>query len=174
LINDVVLEGIVVRDPWKFMDDLFFRLVIYCDSDLPAKKLDLEHDAGDTITVRLNGGANGLIQIRNGMRLRVHGFFQSRDFRESLEEFISKARKSRNCSDLAIEIKDCDLKPNQILIDRNLVEAVARRIIVLDSTPQNRKKARTKVRLATAKDAEVEDELGEKIYSAGEIELTKE
>ena len=42
------------------------------------------------------------------------------------------------------------------------------------STPQNRKKARTKVRLATAKDAEVEDELGEKIYSAGEIELTKE
>ena len=47
MINDVVLEGIVVRDPWKFMDDLFFRLVIYRDSDLPAKKLDLEHDAGD-------------------------------------------------------------------------------------------------------------------------------
>ena len=41
MINDVVLEGIVVRDPWKFMDDLFFRLVIYRDSDLPAKKLDL-------------------------------------------------------------------------------------------------------------------------------------
>jgi hypothetical protein len=39
LINEVVLEGIVVRDPWKFMDDLFFRLVIYRDSDLPAKKL---------------------------------------------------------------------------------------------------------------------------------------
>jgi len=41
LIKDVVLEGIVVREPWKFMDDLFFQLVIYRDSDLPAKKLDL-------------------------------------------------------------------------------------------------------------------------------------
>ena len=61
MINDVVLEGIVVRDPWKFMDDLFFRLVIYRDSDLPAKKLDLERDAGDYINVRVNGGANGLI-----------------------------------------------------------------------------------------------------------------
>jgi len=64
MINDVILEGIVVRDPWKFMDDLFFRLVIYRDSDLPAKKLDLESDAGDYINVRVNGGANGLIHIR--------------------------------------------------------------------------------------------------------------
>jgi hypothetical protein len=102
LINEVVIEGIVVRDPWKFMDDLFFRLVIYRDSDLPAKKLDLERDAGDYINVRVNGGANGLIHIRRGMRLRVHGFLQSRDYRESLEEFISKARKSKNCSDLAV------------------------------------------------------------------------
>jgi hypothetical protein len=29
MTNDVVIEGIVVRDPWKFMDDLFFQLVIY-------------------------------------------------------------------------------------------------------------------------------------------------
>ena len=108
MINDVVLEGIVVRDPWKFMDDLFFRLVIYRDSDLPAKKLDLERDAGDYINVRVNGGANGLIHIRRGMRLRVHGFLQSRDFRESLEEFINKARKSKNCTDLTVDIKACD------------------------------------------------------------------
>jgi len=158
LINDVVLEGIVVRDPWKFMDDLFFRLVIYRDSDLPSKKLGLEHDAGDTINVRLNGGAKGLIQIQRGMRLRVHGYLQSRDFRESLEEFISKARKSRNCAKLELEIQGAELKQNQILIDRNLLEAVARRIIVLGSTAQNGKKTRTNVRPATAKDAEGEDE----------------
>lgn len=85
MINEVVLEGIVVREPWKFMDDLFFRLVIYRDSDQPAKKLDLERDAGDYINVRVNGGANGLIHICRGMRLRVHGFLQSRDYRESLE-----------------------------------------------------------------------------------------
>jgi hypothetical protein len=140
MINDVVLEGIVVRDPWKFMDDLFFRLVIYRDSDLPAKKLDLEHDAGDYINVRVNGGANGLIHIRRGMRLRVHGFLQSRDFRESLEEFINKARKSKNCTDLAVDIKASELKQNQVFIDRNVVEAVARRIIVLMLPHRTRKK----------------------------------
>jgi len=51
------------------MDDLFFQLVIYRDNNLPAKKLDLERDAGDYINVRGNGVANGLIQIRHGTRL---------------------------------------------------------------------------------------------------------
>jgi len=174
LNNEVTLEGIVVRDSWKYMDDLFFRIVIYRDSDLPAKKLDLERDAGDYINIRKNGGANGLIQIRRGMRLRVHGFFQSRDYRESLEEIINKARKSRNCSDLAIEIKDCDLKPNQILIDRNLVEVIAVRIVPLDSTSQNGKKTRTKAKQAAVKDAEVDDEPEEKEAPAGEMELSEE
>jgi hypothetical protein len=171
LINEVAIEGIVVRDPWKFMDDLFFRLVIYRDSDLPAKKLDLERDAGDYLNVRVNGGANGLIHIRRGMRLRVHGFLQSRDYRESLEEFISKARKSKNCADLAVEIKASELKHNQILIDRNVVEAVARRIIVLDAAMQNEKKAKATDRTAPVRYAETESDPGEKGTSTGGPEL---
>ena len=172
MINDVVLEGIVVRDPWKFMDDLFFRLVIYRDSDLPAKKLDLERDAGDYINVRVNGGANGLIHIRRGMRLRVHGFLQSRDFRESLEEFINKARKSKNCTDLAVDIKACDLKQNQVLIDRNVVEAVARRIIVLDAATPNEKKTRSIDRVTSGRHAEAEKDSSEKVPASGEIDTT--
>ena len=170
MINEVVLEGIVVREPWKFMDDLFFRLVIYRDSDLPAKKLDLERDAGDYINVRVNGGANGLIHIRRGMRLRVHGFLQSRDYRESLEEFISKARKSKSCADLAVDIKACDLKQNQVLIDRNVVEAVARRIIVLDAASPNEKKTRSIERVTTSRHAEAENDSSEKVSVSGEID----
>ena len=132
MINEVVVEGIVVRDPWKFMEDLFFRLVVYRDSDQPSKKLDLERDAGDYINVRVSGGANGLIHIHRGMRLRVHGFLQSRDYRESLEEFVSKARRSKSFGELVIDIKGGDFKPGQVLIDRNVVEVVARRIIVLE------------------------------------------
>ena len=174
MINEVDLEGIVVREPWKFMDDLFFRLVIYRDSDLPVKKLDLERDAGDYINVRVNGGANGLIHIRRGMRLRVHGFFQSRDYRESLEEFISKARKSKSCADLAVDIKACDLKQNQVLIDRNVVEAVARRIIVLDAASPNEKKARSIERVSPGKHAEAENDSSEMIPASVEIDTTAE
>lgn len=172
MINEVVLEGIVVREPWKFMDDLFFRLVIYRDSDLPAKKLDLERDAGDYINVRVNGGANGLIHIRRGMRLRVHGFIQSRDYRESLEEFISKARKSKRSADLAVDIKACDLMQNQVLIDRNVVEAVARRIIVLDAASPNEKKTRSIERVTSGRHVEAENDASEKGSASGEIDTT--
>jgi hypothetical protein len=130
LINETVLEGIVVRDPWKYTDDLFFRLGVYRDSDLPAKKLDAERDSGDYINIRVDGGANGLIQIHRGMRLRVHGFFQSRDFKESLEDFLEKAHKQSN-TDFQVDVNG--LKANQILIDRNAVEVIARRLIVLEN-----------------------------------------
>ena len=172
MINEVVLEGIVVREPWKFMEDLFFRVVVYRDSDQPSKKLDLERDAGDYINIRVSGGANGLIHIHRGIRLRVHGFLQSRDYRESLEEFISKARKSKNCADLAVDIKACDLKQNQVLIDRNVVEAVARRIIVLDAASPNEKKTRSIERVTSGRHAEAENDLSEKVSASGEIDTT--
>ena len=170
MINEVILEGIVVRDPWKFMDDLFFRLVTYRDRDLPAKKLDLEHDAGDYTNWRIIGGANGLIQVRRGMRLRVHGYLQSRDFRESLEEFINKARKSKNMADLTVEAKAPELaregmpaRLSQILIDRNVVEAVARRIIVLETGEQTEKKARQPSKAPPGRNPEAENPSGETV-----------
>lgn len=137
MINEVILEGIVVREPWKYTDDLFFRLGIYRDSDMPAKKLDAERDSGDYVNVRVSGGANGLIQIHRGMRLRVHGFLQSRDFRESLEEYLEKAHKQANTE---FQVEVTGLKSNQVLIDRNAVEIVARRLIVMDSGNTTEKK----------------------------------
>jgi hypothetical protein len=124
--------------------------------------------------IRANGGANGLIHIRRGMRLRVHGFLQSRDFRESLEEFINKARKSKSCADLAVNIKACDLKQNQVFIDRNVVEAVAMRIIVLDAAAPNEKKARSIERVTTGKHAEAENDSSEMVSASGEIDATAE
>lgn len=175
MINEVVIEGIVVRDPWKFMEDLFFRLVVYRDSDLPSKKLDLERDAGDYINIRVTGGANGLIHIRRGMRLRVHGFFQSRDFQESLDEFINKVRKTKNFSDLVVKIEGVDLKSNQVLLERNMVEVVARRIIVLDAAIQSEKKAKpadknTTIRTPVA----IESRVSEKTPDMGEQTISRD
>ncbi|MBI9047747.1 MAG: hypothetical protein JEZ06_24900 [Anaerolineaceae bacterium] len=170
MINEVILEGIVVRDPWKYMDDLFFRLVVYRDSDQPAKKLDQERDAGDYVNISLKGGANGLIQVRKGMRLRIHGFLQSRDYRESLEEFIQKARKNQLFTGLNVSIQEDTFKTNQVQIDRNLVEVVTRRIIVLDvGTPKanQRKKAGS---VTTVKKLEKESHAEELEISAWEPE----
>jgi hypothetical protein len=137
MLNEIMLEGIVVREPWKYTNNLFFRMGVYRDSDLPAKPFDQERDAADYINIRVDGGANGLINIRRGMRLRVHGFIQSRDFRESLEEFIEKARKSSTCE---LQVETRDVRPNQIFIERNAVEVVARRLIVLDNGAEKKAK----------------------------------
>lgn len=137
MINEVILEGIVVREPWRFMDDLLFRIAVYRDSDQPAKTMDNERDAPDYINIRVDGGATGLLNIRRGMRLRIHGFLQSADFRESLEEFLEKANKYSG-STVTVEVKDT--KPNQVLTIRNTVEVVSKRIIVLDSNAERRAK----------------------------------
>ena len=167
MINEVIVEGIVVREPWKFMEDLFFRLVVYRDTDQPSKKLDQERDAGDYINIRVSGGANGLIHIRRTMRLRVHGFLQSRDYRESLEEFANKARRSKNYGDLAVEIKGEDFKPGQVQIDRNVVEVVAKRIIVLDAAIQSEKKPKSTGNKVTTGNSETGSGFGEEGNVAG-------
>jgi hypothetical protein len=172
LINEVVIEGIVVRDPWKFMEDLFFRVVVYRDSDQPSKKLDLERDAGDYINIRVSGGANGLIHIRRAMRLRVHGFLQSRDYRESLEDFVGKARRSKNLGELAVEIKGGDFKPGQVQIDRNVVEVVAKRIIVLDAAIQSEKKPKPAEKKVPTGISETESDFSEAISIAGNKDLS--
>ena len=100
-------------------------------------KLDAERDSGDYVNVRVSGGANGLIQIHRGMRLRVHGFIQSRDFKESLEEFLEKALKQSNNE---FQVEATGLKPNQVQIDRNAIEIVARRLIVMDNGNNTEKK----------------------------------
>ena len=137
MINDVVIEGIVVREPWKFMEDLFFRLAVFRDTDLPAKPLDSERDAADYINVRICGGASGLITMRRGMRLRIHGFFQSRDYKETLVEILEKAKK-RSGVEITVDAKDQKL--DQVSIDRNSIEVVARRLIVLDKNAERKEK----------------------------------
>jgi hypothetical protein len=44
MINEVVLEGIVVKT-WKYADDLLFRIACYRDPDLPSKSLNDVRDA---------------------------------------------------------------------------------------------------------------------------------
>jgi hypothetical protein len=55
MINDVVLEGIVVK-AWKYADDLLFRLACYRDPDMPQKPLNETQDAADFVTIRVPKG----------------------------------------------------------------------------------------------------------------------
>ena len=52
MINEVVLEGIVVKS-WRFAGDVLFRIACYRDPDMPQKLLNETHDAADFVTIRV-------------------------------------------------------------------------------------------------------------------------
>ncbi len=139
MINEVTIEGIVTREPWTYDKDVFFRIASYRDMDMPAKPDTIVsgRDEPDYTNIRYPGGAGTMFSIQKGQHVRIHGFLQSREFKESLAEFMEKAKK--NTSNGEIKLAE-DLKPEKVSIDRNTVEVVAARVISLDS--QNKKKPR--------------------------------
>ena len=133
MLNEVQIEGLVARDSWSYDRDLFFRIASYRDAGLPAKPdIVPGRDEPDYVNVRYPGGATSLFSPRKGMRVRVHGFLQSRDFKESMAEFLEKARK------LGGELPAVE-NPEKVLIDRNIVEIVATRVVVMEDGSGGRK-----------------------------------
>ncbi len=122
MINEVILEGIVVKT-WKYADDLLFRIAIYRDADLPQKPLNETQDAADYATIRVTKGSLGApVVVEKGVQVRVHGFLQSRDYEESLADFLKDARGAE------LPVPE-NLDPTTLRAPRGTTEVVARRII---------------------------------------------
>ena len=122
MINEVVLEGIVVKT-WKYAEDLLFRIACYRDPDLPSKSLNDTQDAADFVTIRvLKGNLSAPVVVEKGVHVRVHGFLQSRDYEESLSDFLKDARGA----DLPVPES---LDPNELRAPRGTTEVIARRIM---------------------------------------------
>lgn len=131
MINQITIEGIVVRT-WKYQDDLFVRVASYRDSDLPGKPFENRRDAPDYINVRLNGAVNTPMNFAVGMKIRVHGYLQSRDYSETLDAFLDRASKTNQTIDLTVTADQKRIKTN-----RSLHEVVMQRIMVLDHNARN-------------------------------------
>jgi hypothetical protein len=122
MINEVVLEGIVVKT-WKYAEDLLFRIACYRDPDLPSKSLNDAQDAADFVTIRvLKGNLGAPVVVEKGYHVRVHGFLQSRDYEESLADFLKDARGAE------LPVPE-SLDPNELRAPRGTTEVIARRIM---------------------------------------------
>ncbi len=122
MINDVVLEGIIVRT-WKFADDVLFRLACYRDPDLPQRPLNEVQDAADYVTIRVPKGNLGApVVVEKFFRVRVHGFLQSRDYLESLADFL------RDVPGAELRLPK-NVDPANLCAPRGTTEVIARRIM---------------------------------------------
>lgn len=122
MINEVVLEGIVVKT-WKYAEDLLFRIACYRDPDLPSKSLNDAQDAADFVTIRvLKGNLGAPVVVEKGIHVRVHGFLQSRDYEESLADFLKDAHGAE------LPVPE-NLDPNNLRAPRGTTEVIARGIM---------------------------------------------
>ena len=79
MINDVVLEGIIVKT-WKYADHLLFSLVCYRDPDLPQKPLNEVQDAADFVPLRVPKGNMGTPVVEKNFHVRVYCFLHRPDY----------------------------------------------------------------------------------------------
>jgi hypothetical protein len=127
MINITILEGIVVNT-WKFGSDQFARLACYRDPGQPVKRLDEARDEPDYVNVRFTNAAQQMPEFPRGTLLRVEGLLQSREYQESLQEFIDKARKTVQ-GGLGIELTGRQAR--EITCGRSTVEILARQHVIL-------------------------------------------
>ncbi len=77
----------------------------------------------DFVTIRVTKSNLGApVEVEKGLHVRVHGFLQSRDYQESLADFLKDARGA----DLAIPE---NLDPSGLRAPRGTTEVIARRIM---------------------------------------------
>ncbi len=113
-MNEVHLSGQIKRI-WTYSDNLYLRLSVRRDPGRP-KRSPREGGAYDYVTVVFLDGKDQL-HFTPGQQLTIHGWLQSRDFDESLADFLKRAGASLP------DGPDAD----SIIVHRTVTEIVAER-----------------------------------------------
>ena len=134
MLNQIHLEGFITKRIWPYDGETFFRLAVYRDPDRPqvdspvkGKHNEKKHRP-DYITIRVPTHLTTVpVTFEPGQRLQVHGWIESRQFEQSLAEFLENANGD---DQEEIEI-DPDLA-EELTTNRVTTWVVAERIITLD------------------------------------------
>ena len=116
-MNEVHLSGQIKR-VWTYNDNLYVRLSIRRDPGRP-KRSPQEGGPYDYVTVAFIDGKRQF-HFEEGQFLTVHGWIQSRDFDESLADFLKRAEGADG-----LDIPQNQLR--QISVHRSVIEVIAER-----------------------------------------------
>ena len=116
-MNEVHLSGQIKR-VWTYDDNLYVRLSIRRDPGRP-KRSPQEGGPYDYVTVAFIDGKRQF-HFEEGQFLAVHGWIQSRDFDESLADFLKRAEGADG-----LDIPQNQLR--QISVHRSVIEVIAER-----------------------------------------------
>ena len=124
MINEVCFEGIVSGRSWVYNHNQYFRLACYRDSQRPPKPQTENRDTPDYLTVMLT--SSGLqTDLQPGMKVRVHGYIQSRQYRESLDEWLANANGPKSAITVGESLR------NELNHNRIVTELIAEKIVLV-------------------------------------------
>ena len=96
MLNKAIAEGYVTKKIWPYDGDMFFRLAVYRDPDREIKVADRgpdERHKPDYFTVRLPASLE--VAVEAGQRVQIDGWLESREFDDTLADFLNKSRGDR-------------------------------------------------------------------------------
>ena len=122
-MNEVHLHGQIKR-VWTYDDNLYVRLSVRRDPGRPKRP---PQDGGpyDYVTVMFPGGRHQL-SFTPGQYLTVHGWIQSRDFDETLRDFLKRAENADG-----LELSPKQLR--EIFVHRSVNEVVVERWVIKEN-----------------------------------------
>ena len=133
MLNETHIEGYVTKKQWMYGGDKFMRVAVYRDPDRPRKEGDRdsakERDQPDYVTVKLPAAliAGMPIEFKPSQRVQVHGWLASRQYEQSLAEFLDSARQDQG--------QEVDVDPElseKIITYRSSTWVVADRIQIVN------------------------------------------
>jgi hypothetical protein len=134
VLNELNVEGIVVYS-YAYNKDLIVRVACYRDSNRPAKPAYEEgKEKPDYVNIRFDNGVTKNLSFTDDMHIRVKGYLQSREYNETLVEFLTKAKKNPITSQMDVSVVGG--KPNQIMCGRNTVEIVVEDYTIIQQAKQ--------------------------------------
>lgn len=95
-MNEIHVSGIA-KSIWTYDGNLYVRISVARDGGRPSR----HPDAGgsyDYITVLFPGGAAQGLRVGKGQTITAHGWLQSRDVHEGLDDFLRRAQRHTNGS----------------------------------------------------------------------------
>ena len=119
MLNHVFIEGYVASS-WKHGNDLFLKVAVYRDPDLPAmERTTDEKQVPDYVLAKLPNGSLKGVGFEKNQQVRVEGFLQSHDIDETLEDFLGRS----NYKDpKAPRVELVGGTSKEIIVQRSMVE----------------------------------------------------
>jgi|GEM_PF-684230 len=128
MLNRVTIEGIVTKS-YKYKNDLLLRVASYRDPEEPIKRDEEGRDDPDYVNIRLTNAVPQLVNYEVGQHLRIEGLLQSREYQETLDQFLTRTNIHKLPNRPSVEIVGGSGR--EITAERDLMEVLGDKVVVI-------------------------------------------